>query len=242
MASDLHVIDLLPAYALGCLGEEEAVRVSEHLAHCAACRAELVPYQDTADQLALAAPDAQPPARLKQRLMRRIEPPRAAPVPRPQPGWQQALAGLFRRPSSGWALASLIVIVALGAGNVWLWERASRSGALSAAGSMRVVALAATDAAPGASGKLVISRDGEYGTLVADGLPALDAGHQYQVWLIRAGQPTSGGVFSVGNHGYGVIEILAPEPLGSYPSFSVTVEPSGGSPAPTGAEELAGHL
>jgi len=106
----------------------------------------------------------------------------------------------------------------------------------------RVLALAATDAAPGATGKLVISRDGEYGTLVADGLPALDAGHQYQVWLIRTGQHTSGGVFSVGHHGYGVIEILAPEPLGSYPSFHVTVEPSGGSPAPTGAEVLAGHL
>jgi anti-sigma-K factor RskA len=100
----------------------------------------------------------------------------------------------------------------------------------------------ATDAAPKATGKLLISMDGEYGTLVVDGLPPLDAGHQYQLWLIRDGQRTSGGLLTVNAHGYGVLEISAPEPLVRYPSLGVTIEPMGGSPGPTGEKVLGGDL
>jgi len=242
MASELHATELLPAYALGCLDEVEALQVSEHTARCAACRAELQPYLAVANQLALAAPDASPPARLKQQLMQRIERPTTAPSTEPRPGWWQQLAGLFRRPAPAWALASLVLIIALAAGNIWLWQRLGRSGGTNATGQIRVVAMIATDAAPKATGKLLISMDGEYGTLVVDGLPPLDAGHQYQVWLIRDGQRTSGGLLTVNAHGYGVLEISAPEPLARYPSLGVTIEPMGGSSGPTGEKVLGGDL
>jgi len=65
------------------------------------------------------------------------------------------------------------------------------------------VVLQGTSFSPGASGMLVISRDGEHGTLVVDGLPPLDESHQYQLWLIRNGERLSGGVFSVDARGYG---------------------------------------
>jgi len=242
MASGQHVIELLPAYALGCLDETEALRVSEHTAQCAACRGELQAYVAVADRLAFAAPDALPPARVKQELMRRIERPTAAPSVEPRPGWWQQIAGLFRRPAPAWALASLILIVILAAGNIWLWQRLGRSGGNDTAGQMRVVAMIPTDAAPQATGKLLISRDGEYGTLVVDGLPPLDLNHQYQLWLIRDGQRTSGGIVTVNAHGYGVLEISAPEPLAHYRSFGVTVEPAGGSREPTGEKVLGAEL
>jgi anti-sigma-K factor RskA len=242
MASEQHVTELLPAYALGCLDEAEASRVSEHVVRCAKCRGELQAYRAVANQLALAAPEARPPKRVKQQLMRRIKHPTAAPVPEPRPGLWQQLSGLFRRPAPGWALASLILIVALAAGNIWLWQRVSRGDGGNTAGAIHVVAMMATDAAPHATGKLLISVDGEYGTLVVDGLPPLDPGHQYQLWLIRDGQRTSGGVLSVNAHGYGALEISAPEPLAHYPSFGVTVEPAGGSSEPTGAKVLGGDL
>jgi len=242
MASELHVIGLLPAYALGCLDEAEALRASEHTAQCAACRAELQPYLAVANQLAFAAPDAAPPAQVKQELMRRIERPATAPSTEPHPGWWQQISGLFRRPAPAWTLASLILIVALAAGNIWLWQRLGRVEEADTPDQIRVVAMIGTDAAPQATGKLLISADGEYGTLVVDGLPSLDAGHQYQLWLIRDGQRTSGGVLTVNAHGYGVLEISAPEPLAHYPSFGVTVEPMGGSPGPTGAKVLGGDL
>jgi anti-sigma-K factor RskA len=241
MESELHVIELLPAYALSSLDEIEAIRVSEHLAHCPACQAGLRLYMAVADQLAWAAHEVAPPARVKQQLMQRIDRQQAVPEPPPRPGWWQQLAGLFRRSAPAWALASLVLIVALAASNIWLWQRVDRSQANSA-GYMQVVALVPTDATPGATGRLVISVDGEYGTLVVDGLSPLDAGHQYQLWLVRDGQRTSGGVFSVSQHGYGVLEISAPQPLVSYPSFDVTVEPVGGSSEPTGEAVLTGSL
>ncbi len=87
MASELHVIELLPAYALGCLEEAEAARVSEHMAQCAACRAELQPYLAVTDQLALATPDALPPAWVKEQVIQWCtECPPAAPSTEPRPG------------------------------------------------------------------------------------------------------------------------------------------------------------
>ena len=109
-------------------------------------------------------------------------------------------------------------------------------------GGMQVVAMVGTDAAPAAVGTLVISGDGEYGTLAVDGLAALDPDHQYQLWLIRDGQRTSGGVFSVNPEGYGALWISSPEPLSSYPAFGITIEPEGGSPGPTGDKVLGGSL
>lgn len=67
------IIELLPGYALGCLDEAERIAVSEHLAICSACRAEVRAYQAIVTQLALTVPEADPPPNLKQRLMNRIQ-------------------------------------------------------------------------------------------------------------------------------------------------------------------------
>src|SRR3990172_1268304 len=72
MLEDTHVLDSLPAYALGCLDEDEDQLVSEHLASCYLCRTELDSFQAIADGLALAVPDATPPAGMKQRLVERV--------------------------------------------------------------------------------------------------------------------------------------------------------------------------
>ena len=54
MRIDPHISDLLPEYVLGSLEENEARQVAEHLAECHSCRAELVAYQQVADQLVAA--------------------------------------------------------------------------------------------------------------------------------------------------------------------------------------------
>lgn len=237
MSNELHAIELLPAYALGCLDAEEGTQVAEHLAVCPMCRAELASYQAVADQLALAGCDADPPAALKQQLLGRLQAP-----PEPRPSWSQRLADLFRAAPVAWGVAALALIAVLVVSNLVWWQQPSRHETLITAGGMQVVSMVATDAAPGAVGTLVISGDGEYGTLVVDGLPALDAEHQYQLWLIRDEQRTSGGVFSVNYEGYGALPISSPEPLSSYPAFGITIEPAGGSPGPTGDKVLGGSL
>jgi anti-sigma-K factor RskA len=242
MLNHVDVIELLPAYALGSLDEEEAIQVAEHLDTCPGCRAELLSYQAVAAQLALAAPDTIPPARLKQQILRQLQTPRLEPAIGPHRSWWQRIVDLFQRAAPVWGLASLALVVLLVLSNLWWWQRADREGPIVTPGGMQVVAMVGTDAAPAAVGTLVISGDGEYGTLVVDGLPALDPDHQYQLWLIRDGQRTSGGVFSVNPEGYGALWISSPEPLSSYPAFGITIEPEGGSSGPTGDKVLGGSL
>lgn len=242
MSNELHPVELLPAYSLGCLDEQEAIEVAEHLAVCPACRDELAACQAIAAQLALAAPDAAPPPALKQQLLDRLQAPRAAPAAASHPSWRQRIAGLFRSASPVWGIASLALVAVLVVSNLLWWQQGRQHEPLVTSGGMQVIAMTSTKAAPGAVGTLVISEDGEYGTLVVDGLPALDPVHQYQLWLIRDGQRTSGGVFSVNEEGYGALPISSPEPLGSYPAFGITVEPAGGSPGPTGDKVLGGNL
>jgi anti-sigma-K factor RskA len=91
-------------------------------------------------------------------------------------------------------------------------------------------------------GTLVMDHQGDYGTLVVDKLAALDPSQQYQVWLLNGGNRTSGGVFSVNPDGYASLEIMAPKALSQYDSVGITVEPFGGSLAPTGLKVLGGTI
>lgn len=242
MSNETHITELLPAYILDCLEKDETVMVAEHLAVCPACRAELAAYQAVADQLALAAPDVDPPVNLKRRLIAQVQAPRATAPAEPRLPWWQTLANLMRPAAPVWGLASLILVVALAVSNLLLWQRINQPVVTLYPRVMRIVTLIGTDVAPNAIGTVVISMDGEHGALVVDGLSPLDEQHQYQLWLIQNGQRTSGGVFSVDADGYGVLWVSSPEPLSSYNAFGITIEPAGGSPGPTGDKVLGGIL
>ncbi len=235
----MHVRDLLPIYALGCLDEREKALVAEHLATCAACRAELQAYQSVTDQLALVAPEAAPLPELKQRLMDRVRPPAKMSTSSELSMWDRLVAR-WHRAAPVWGLVSLALILLLVGTNLLLWQRTDQPTA--EPGAMRTLALTGTDAAPHATATLVVSADGEYGSLTVDGLPALDETQQYHLWLFRDGEAVDAGVFSVNDEGYGVLFISAPEPLSNYESFSVTPEPGGGSSGPSGDQVLKGSL
>jgi anti-sigma-K factor RskA len=133
------------------------------------------------------------------------------------------------------------LILILAASNLTLWRQVNRLSAAQQT-ALRTINLTGTDAAPGATGLLVISLNGEHGTLVADDLPELSDQQQYQLWLIDSnGNRTSGGVFSV-RDGYGAVWVRSPQPLAQYVGFGVTIEPSGGSAAPTGEKVLGGEM
>lgn len=240
MTADTHVNELLPAYAMGCLDDEEATRVSRHLETCTACRAELSSYQTVTHHLALAAPDAIPAAGLRRELIRRVQPARPQLATGSRRSRWEWVVSLWRRAAPAWGLVSLVLILALALSNVMLWRQVNESKTTPA--GLRTVSLSGTGAAAGATGTIVISMDGEHGTLVVDGLLPLDEGHQYQLWLIRDGQRTDGGVFSVNPDGYGSLWVSSLAPLSSYPSFGITIEPAGGSPGPTGDKVLGGSL
>jgi anti-sigma-K factor RskA len=235
MVDDPHVLDSIPAYALGSLDQEEARRVAEHVAVCATCRAELREYESVAGQLGLMAPEASPPPELKLRLMERIRAPGPARAPSRRWTFPRSLV-----PVGG--IAALLLIVILLISNFFLWQRLNRLEVLSGPLGMRAIALQNTVAAPDASGFVVISADGQNGVLVVDELPALDPQREYQLWLVRDEQSTSGAVFSVDESGYRGLRIEAPETLLAYSAVRITIEPAGGSNVPIGEQVLGGSL
>lgn len=241
MSLSEHVTDLLPAYALDILDVDEARQVRDHLETCDICRIELRSYQRIVSELPLAAMERQPPPKLKESIMGQVRKSKQASQPKFSLSWRQILKERLTIRTPAWGMVSLILIVLLGVSNLFLWQRLSqvehdRQNALA------TVPLTGGEFAPGATGLLVISSDGEHGTLVVDGLPVLDESRQYQLWLIRNGARISGGVFSVDSEGYGSLWITAPEPLITFQAVGITIEPAGGSPGPTGERVLGGEL
>lgn len=238
MPDNAHILDLLPALALGILDSEDATRAQEHLAGCLICRNELAAHEDVTAQFAFAYPLIAPSPQVKERLMERARASKPMPrstAPTPSRPW-------FERLLPAWGLASLVLILALGALNLLLWQRMNDIDSFMSPGGMRAVPLTPTDAASRATGFVLVSTDGNEGALVVDGLPPLSESQQYQLWLIQNGEKTSGAVFSTDETNYGGTRIRAPKSLLTYSAVDITIEPAGGSPQPTGEQVLAGIL
>jgi anti-sigma-K factor RskA len=242
MVRELHIVEDLPGYLLGCLEAEEVVRVEEHLESCEACRRELAAFQEVSALFAASLVQIDPPERVKRELMARVE---GARPHRKRAGeksswWMRLMSG-FRKVSPAWGAVSLVLILVLGVSNLFLWRQVQKL--KSGQGeSLQVVSLSGTERMPAATGIIVISRDGRHGTLVVDQLPDLGDESEYQLWLIRDEQRISGAVFSVSKDGYGAVYVSSPDPLSSYAAFGVTIEPKGGSAGPTGEKVLGGDL
>jgi anti-sigma-K factor RskA len=237
MIDEEHVLDNLAAYTLGILDSSEMESVDDHLLNCAFCRDELKSYLETVGKLSLAAPAAVPPDGLKDRILNGVKAASGGTPVSDRQTFGARLGGFFQRTAPVWAFASFILVIGLLVSSFFLWRTIVDTGP---SGGMRVIEMAGAEAAPEATGILVMSRDGHYGTLVVDGLTPLGEDQQYQLWLMESGERDSGGVFSVSDDGYGYVGVKSPLALQDYDSFGVTVEPAGGSPGPTGPRVLAG--
>jgi anti-sigma-K factor RskA len=234
MSDHEAIRELLPGYALNCLEPEEEREVREHLAGCQACRQRLESLRDVSDRLGLAVPMAAPPKRLEGRIMRRID---------------DALAGRrsssrrfpqFRHPAL--AAAAAVLIVALAVGNILQLAKAPPAQPKARPGKLMTAIITGTGEAKEAYGTIVLDPQDNRGVLAVNGLPTLDAAHQYQLWLIKDGQRRSGGIFSVDAEGYGSLLLTVPSDFRDFRSFGISIEPRGGSPAPTGTKVMGGTL
>ncbi len=239
-----HVIDLIPAYALSSLDENEMIQVARHLPHCPQCRAELETYLQTVDLLAYSVPLRQSPPDLKDKVLARVQPQVQSQPPyleqsaqTAESGWQR-LKNWFRSPAVVLGALALILIMGLGVSNLILSQQVSQFQASAPAGNMQVIPLTGTQSAPQAQGYLMVFANEPYGTLVVENAPVLDADHAYQLWLIQDGQRSNGGVLKVNEEGYGTLQVSADQPLNTYSAFGVTIEPASGSPGPTGSKVL----
>jgi anti-sigma-K factor RskA len=231
MSNEYHILELLPAYALGALDAAEAEQVAAHLSHCATCQAEWHLLQAITDDFPLALEQVEPPARLRQQLMDRIE---AAEIPLQASFWQQLMV-VFRQHKaiaiSQLALLTLIAILLVS--NILLWQQLNELESRPQPGQMQPIHLNNTGLIPNADGYLIISADGLNGAIILDQLPQLEA-QEYQLWLVKNGERTSGALLSVDELGYGGGGVDTPEHLFNYTWAEVTIEAAGGSPQPTG--------
>ena len=239
-----EILDQLPAYAIGALDEDEARQVDEYLANCRLCLAEVDAFQRVQEDLALAVPDAVPSGALRRRLMSRVRLTTGEPEyileaspPQMHPAPKKSLLDIRHF----WMWGSLILIVILLITNYWSWSQLQSASVSRESELIETVNLWGTDSAPNANGVVVRGQDGYNGTIMVDSLPPLDESQQYQLWLINDDQRTSGAVFSVGKNGSGSACISAPKSLADYSDFGISIEPAGGSLAPTGNRVLGTH-
>lgn len=238
MINDKHVFDLLPAYALGSLDGEEAAQVHEHLPGCSKCQAELDAYRAVTAQIALAGAESDPPHELKKQLVDRLRiPPATNTQSSGNDGWR-----LAPRLLAFWSLASLLLILVLAAGSLYMWQRIDNLEQSAAPGGMHSFALIGTENTPGAAGYLIVGADGMNGAVIVDKLPPLGTDMEYQLWLIKNDEFTSGALLAVDETGYSGRRVSAPDNLLTYSAASMTIEPAGGSENPTGEVVLVGSL
>jgi anti-sigma-K factor RskA len=231
------VQELIPAYALGAVDQDERALVVAHLDECPACRALLSDYQAVGTGLLYTVPLVAAPPGLTEDLRRRMA------QPRWQTGPRRARFAFLRRPAYLALAASLILLLAT---NLYWSNRlaqAERQAALLAELLQAPsIPLQADSDASQASGVLHVPRRGQVALLVVRDMPPLPADKVYQLWLVRSGQRESGGLFRVNRDGSGFLLVKSPRPLQEYEAVGITAEPAGGSPGPTSPRVIGGRL
>ncbi len=136
-------------------------------------------------------------------------------------------------------MAAALLVVA-GAAGVWVGARGGSEGgertaveaafaAVRAAPDARTLALVGDD--PDARVQVAWSAAQNRVVLLADGMPDPGAGRTYELWRIDADGPDPAGLFDPGDSGSA--GLVAPLDGADPAAWGVTVEPDGGSPAPT---------
>jgi anti-sigma-K factor RskA len=235
-----RIEELLAAFALDALEFEEKFLVEAHQENCARCRRALTDYQVVSDGLMTALPPVQPPARIRAQLLTKTAP------DLPKPSWTERWRAWLPQVMVTSALAVIFVLVIF---NVNLFRRTNQILEMQEEMAQQNQAYQTTFALlTYPDSQVVVIDDGVvYGTLVYDpdgqiavlnvwGLETLPDGQDYQVWLIEADQTRiNGGVFQSSEQSEYVSFIIeSPTSFESFVGLGVTVEPTGGSPGPTG--------
>jgi anti-sigma-K factor RskA len=224
MSQDPH--DLLAAYALDALDDDERERFERHLEECDECSAQLALLREPVAALAYATEGPAPPEALRGRIIEaaRAEP-RAAVIRFPRRNW--ALAAV-----AGVAAAAACLAVGLG-----LWAHSlsnsldrERSAKAAYEQAAKVLATKAT-AHPlvGANGSLLVADNGR-AALVVCGLAGAPRAKTYEAWVITGKTPRPAGLFSGGS---GCNPLVLTQRVPKQATVAVTLERAGGATSPT---------
>lgn len=253
MPDELHV--LTGSFALDALTPLEREEFERHLHRCPSCDDEVRGLRETAARLAMAK-TVRPPDRMQERVLAATYRTRQLPPPvADRAAHRRArVAGLFSRPSSharparnhrrpqllrmprlvgAVAAASLVVAVGLGITQLATQHQLETVRASNAAIAKVVEApdahLETMRTSAGGTATVVFSDQQRAVVITAKGLTALPPGRVYQAWVMSSAGARSAGLLSQTDQ---ASQLLA---SGVQPGdrIGITVEPSGGTSAPT---------
>jgi anti-sigma-K factor RskA len=230
--------EMIPAHALSGLDAADERALSEHLENCAECRKELEDWQATAAALALAPDPAEPSPQVRERILSEVRKDRAS-TPEVIPFTPTPRRNLWSSFGSLGAIAAVVLFAALSIGLAVLWRQNQR---LKVANEFvelvntpgaQVRELRGSDPGQSATVKLAYDRNGR-AILMASKLPSVPQGKAYQLWFITGNKPpVPGKTFVPDSSGNAVLKDEMPGDAVDANVFAITVEPAGGSSAPT---------
>ena len=251
--------ELLPAYAIGATDSDETEFVRLMLPHFPDLLVELTAYTALEQALVQSIPPVTPPAQLADRLRSALHSTADAPPARltaktvGRGGQPATEAG--RPASRSWNRPTGLAVAAALAGllllNVyWMAQNStlrSRQAAVLEQLERQNMALGLladeeiyrhdllpADSASDAGGSVIWNDAFRLAILYGDGFQPRKDGSVYQVWLYAQGEePQSGGTFAVDAGGTGTLVMPISRPLSDFDLLEITLEPAGGSAAPT---------
>lgn len=217
-----EVEELAGAYAIGALPEEERAAVSAHLESCDK-HPEIRDLQAAAASLALAAPEIEPPASLKSRLMYsiRYESPQRdeASSATPRRGLVETIRGWSSRPQLGYGLAGALAVLVVG---LMAWN-------ISLQGDSTTV----SNIGGNASGRVFYIPGEKLAVMDVHDLTPLPADKVYEIWAMRGDVATPLGLLNVSPSGDATV--LLQLDASGVDQLAVTAERSPGVSQPTSA-------
>jgi anti-sigma-K factor RskA len=212
-AHDESMLELAALRAIDALEAAEAAIIDQHMAECEECRAEFARSRAAWSAFAFAVATP-PPAALRDRVLRS-----AVKIRRIRPWWRQTAVTA--------AAAAAVILIAAGT-----WFETHRS-----VPSLQAIAKCT---ASGLDCGTVMASGGVV-HLDAHNLPVPPQGKVYQAWIIHPKRnPIPEPTFTVSQSGDASLAIQATANKGDV--VAVTVEPQGGSQAPTSKPVLVATL
>ncbi|MBI3661705.1 MAG: anti-sigma factor [Acidobacteria bacterium] len=268
MKDCLRLKEHYEAFVLGALEGEERAELDAHLARgCPVCTPGVAEARWVVAQLSHAAPDAEPPAALRARLMQRVAETKQLSVP--QGEMSEEHGARFTIPFWAWAAAAAVVLFFA----VTLWQarqfeeqlatvrsdykRAQNEKDRLEAQRREMESILAVVAAPGTR-EVRLKGEGQSAPAVkaywneeqgvvlsAQKMPSLPTGRAFQLWVVpRKGNPLSAGVFQPDAAG-NLLQLTRVEGsvgLKDAAALAITEEPAGGSPQPTSKPAWVGPI
>lgn len=237
------------AWVLGSLDADEAAIVQAHVEGCSSCTDAAARLRRAVGALPLAVDEMTPPARLRERILATAAASRAsttvpsrvrAVVPQPRRKGRGFLVRLTDRvPAYALAAAvTLALLVGVVAGDIL------GRGATGTPSQSQVVrsTLAGHGELSGARATVINLKSDGVALVDFSGLPALQQGRVYELWLITpAGHADAAGVFVPDSAGSKIV--LVNRSLGGYTQMAITNEQGpDGTQAPTQQPQLSGKL